>query len=164
MKPAPPPEQDAFVMLQRAAARLMDGVAELLRPYGLRPPQYNVLRILRGAHPQELACHEIAARMMTREPDLTRLLDRLEAAGLAKRTRQASDRRVVRVGITRFRPRTPAPARRADAGAAPQPVRPAWRLACGDADAAAAAAACILSRGGIILRISCCNGYCGEAP
>lgn len=100
MKPAPPPEQDAFVALQRAAARLMDGVAELLRPYGLRPAQYNVLRILRGAHPEQLACREIAARMMTREPDLTRLLDRLEAAGLAKRARQASDRRVVRVGIT----------------------------------------------------------------
>lgn len=100
MKPAPPPEQDAFVTLQRAAARLMEEVAELLRPYRLRPGQYNVLRILRGAHPQQLACHEIAARMMTREPDLTRLLDRLEAAGLVKRSRQPTDRRVVRVGIT----------------------------------------------------------------
>lgn len=100
MKPAPPPEQDAFVTLQRAAARLMDGVAGLLKPYGLRPPQYNVLRILRGAHPEQLNCREIAARMITREPDLTRLLDRLEAAGLVTRTRQSSDRRVVRVGIT----------------------------------------------------------------
>jgi len=100
VKPAPPPEQDAFVTLQRAAARLMDGVAELLKPYGLRPPQYNVLRILRGAHPEQLNCREIAARMITREPDLTRLLDRLEAAGLVTRTRQSPDRRVVRVGIT----------------------------------------------------------------
>ena len=100
MKPAPPLEQDAFVALQRAAARLMDGVAELLKPFGLRPAQYNVLRILRGAHPEQLNCRQVAARMMTREPDLTRLLDRLEKAGLVQRVRQPSDRRVVRVGIT----------------------------------------------------------------
>lgn len=77
MKTAPA-EQEAFVALQRAAARLMDGVAELLKPYGLRPAQYNVLRILRGAHPERLNCRQVAVRMMTREPDLTRLLDRLE--------------------------------------------------------------------------------------
>jgi DNA-binding MarR family transcriptional regulator len=95
-----PPEQDAFVALQRAAARLMDGVADLLKPYGLRPAQYNVLRILRGAQPEELSCREVAGRMMTREPDLTRLLDRLEAAGLVRRARKDADRRVVRVSIT----------------------------------------------------------------
>lgn len=100
MKQIPPPEQEAFVALQRAAARLMDGVAELLKPHGLRPAQYNALRILRGAHPQQLNCRQVAARMMTREPDLTRLLDRLEKAGLVRRQRQPSDRRVVRVGIT----------------------------------------------------------------
>ncbi len=100
MKPPAPPEQDAFVALQRAAACLMDSVAELLKPHGLRPAQYNVLRILRGAHPEQLSCRQVAARMMTREPDLTRLLDRLEKAGLIRRQRQASDRRVVRVGIT----------------------------------------------------------------
>lgn len=99
MKEAPP-EQDAFVALQRAAARLMDGVADLLKPYGLRPAQYNVLRILRGAQPEELSCREVAGRMMTREPDLTRLLDRLEAAGLVRRARKDADRRVVRVSIT----------------------------------------------------------------
>lgn len=101
MKQIPPPEQEAFVALQRAAARLMDGVAELLKPHGLRPAQYNALRILRGAHPQQLNCRQVAARMMTREPDLTRLLDRMEKAGLVRRQRQDSDRRVVRVGITR---------------------------------------------------------------
>lgn len=100
MKKAAPPEQEAFVALQRAAARLMDGVAELLKPFGLRPAQYNVLRILRGAHPEQLNCRQVAARMMTREPDLTRLLDRMEKAGLIRRQRQASDRRVVRVGVT----------------------------------------------------------------
>lgn len=100
MKTAPA-EQEAFVALQRAAARLMDGVAELLKPYGLRPAQYNVLRILRGAHPERLNCRQVAVRMMTREPDLTRLLDRLENSGLVRRERQESDRRIVRVGITR---------------------------------------------------------------
>lgn len=100
MNRAAPPEQDAFVALQRAATRLMDGVAELLKPFGLRPAQYNVLRILRGAHPEQLNCRQVAARMMTREPDLTRLLDRMEKAGLIRRQRQPSDRRVVRVGVT----------------------------------------------------------------
>lgn len=94
------PEQDAFVTLQRAASRLMDEVGALLKPYRLRPSQYNVLRILRGARPAELRCHEIAARMLTREPDLTRLLDRLEHAGLVTRTRRPGDRRVVHVAIT----------------------------------------------------------------
>lgn len=100
MNKTAPPEQAAFVALQRAAARLMDGVAELLKPYGLRPAQYNALRILRGAHPEQLNCRQVAARMMTREPDLTRLLDRLERAGLVRRRRQSSDRRIVRIGIT----------------------------------------------------------------
>lgn len=92
--------QDAFVALQRAAAALMDGVADLLKPYGLRPAQYNVLRILRGARPEELSCRQVAERMLTREPDLTRLLHRLEAAGLVRRARKDADRRVVRVAIT----------------------------------------------------------------
>lgn len=100
MSPPAPPEQEAFVAVQRAAARLMDAVAELLKPHGLRPAQYNALRILRGAHPEPLNCRQVAARMMTREPDLTRLLDRLEKAGLVLRQRFASDRRVVLVGIT----------------------------------------------------------------
>ncbi len=95
-----PPEQEAFVALQRAATRLMDGVAEALKQYGLRPAQYNLLRILRGAHPESLNCRQLASRMMTREPDLTRLVQRLAKAGLVRRARQASDRRVVRIGIT----------------------------------------------------------------
>lgn len=99
IRPAPP-EQDAFVALQRAATRLMDGVADVLKPYGLRPAQYNLLRILRGAHPESLNCRQLASRMLTREPDLTRLVQRLGKAGLVRRARQASDRRVVRIGIT----------------------------------------------------------------
>ena len=93
-------EQEAFVQLQRAASRLMEDVARLLKPAGLRPTQYNVLRILRGARPDPLSCGEISARMITREPDLTRLLDRLESAGLVSRCRGDEDRRVVRVAIT----------------------------------------------------------------
>lgn len=94
------PEQEAFVQFQRAASRLMEDVARLLKPAGLRPTQYNVLRILRGARPDALSCGEITDRMITREPDLTRLLDRLESAGLVSRCRGEHDRRVVRVTIT----------------------------------------------------------------
>lgn len=94
------PEQEAFVQLQRAASRLMEDVARLLKTAGLRPAQYNVLRILRGARPDALSCGEIAARMITREPDLTRLLNRLEKAGFVSRCRHDGDRRVVRVSIT----------------------------------------------------------------
>jgi DNA-binding MarR family transcriptional regulator len=94
------PEQEAFVQLQRAASRLNDDVARLLKPAGLRPTQYNVLRILRGARPDPLSCGDITARMITREPDLTRLLDRLETAGLVSRCRGNEDRRVVRVAIS----------------------------------------------------------------
>lgn len=93
-------EQEAFVQFQRAASRLMEDVARLLKPAGLRPTQYNVLRILRGARPDALSCGEITDRMITREPDLTRLLDRLETAGLVSRCRGEQDRRVVRVTIT----------------------------------------------------------------
>ncbi len=93
-------EQEAFVQFQRAASRLMEDVARLLKPAGLRPTQYNVLRILRGARPEPLSCGEISGRMITREPDLTRLLDRLETAGLVSRCRGDDDRRVVRVAIT----------------------------------------------------------------
>ena len=63
-------------------------------------PQYNVLRILRGSHPEALTCGEIAERLVTPGPDVTRLLDRLEKRGLAERARDASDRRVVRALIT----------------------------------------------------------------
>lgn len=93
-------EQEAFVQFQRAASRLMDDVARLLKPAGLRPTQYNILRILRGARPDPLSCGEIAGRMITREPDLTRLLDRLEKSGLVSRCRGDEDRRIVRVAIT----------------------------------------------------------------
>lgn len=87
-------EQDTFLDLLRAANRLSQGVADLLRPAGLTPTQYNVLRILRGSD-GPLTCGEMGARMIARDPDVTRLLDRLEKQGLIRRTRSEEDRRVV---------------------------------------------------------------------
>jgi len=94
-------EDEAFVNLLRTGDALMQGVAATLRPTGLSPTQYNVLRILRGAEPDGLACREIGERMITRDPDITRLLDRLEEPGLVARMRDAEDRRVIVTRITR---------------------------------------------------------------
>ena len=93
-------EADAYLDLQRTAAVLTRAVSERLRPEHLSPAQYNVLRILRGAGPGGLACGEIAERMLTRDPDVTRLLDRLEERRLVARTRARRDRRVVRTRVT----------------------------------------------------------------
>jgi DNA-binding MarR family transcriptional regulator len=72
----------------------------LLKSAGLSHTQYNVLRILRGASPETLSCGEIAQRLITRDPDITRLLDRLESRGLISRMRGTTDRRVVRSTVT----------------------------------------------------------------
>ena len=93
-------EEDAFVTLLRASDRLQRRVAELFKTEDLSATQYNVLRILRGAGAGGLSCGEVAERMITRDPDITRLLDRLERRGLLVRTREAADRRVVRSRIT----------------------------------------------------------------
>jgi DNA-binding MarR family transcriptional regulator len=99
-KPVRRIEGEAFVNLQRTADALMQGVAAALKPAGLSPTQYNVLRILRGAGPDGLACREVAERLITRDPDITRLLDRLEQRGLATRNRDRADRRVITIRIT----------------------------------------------------------------
>lgn len=99
-KPFQTPEQEAFLNLQRTADALMRAVAEVLKPAGLSPAQYNVLRILRGAGPEGLACREVGERMVTRDPDITRLLDRLEERGLVTRSREREDRRVITTRIT----------------------------------------------------------------
>jgi len=99
-KPVRLREEEAFVNLLRTADVLMQGVAETLKPLGLSPTQYNVLRILRGAEPTGLVCREIGERMITRDPDVTRLLDRLEDRGLVARTRGREDRRVITTRIT----------------------------------------------------------------
>src|SRR5277367_4833599 len=88
-------EEEVMLSLLRTADRLMRSSENALRPAGLTPTQYNALRILRGMSPQGLACQEIARRMITRDADLTRLLDRLETRGLIHRQRQTDDRRVV---------------------------------------------------------------------
>jgi DNA-binding MarR family transcriptional regulator len=93
-------ERDVFVLIQRAAVQFLGEVEELLRPVGLSPSQYNVLRILRGAGDEGIACSKIAERMISRDPDMTRLLDRLEKRGLVTRARHSSDRRVIRTQIT----------------------------------------------------------------
>ncbi len=95
----PNPEAEAFVNLQRTADLLMRGLAELLKPDGLSPTQYNVLRILGGAGAGGMACREVAERMITRDPDITRLLDRMEAHALVRRSREGKDRRVITVRI-----------------------------------------------------------------
>src|SRR5574341_1874048 len=93
-------EDEAFLNLQRTADALLQGVAAALKPVGLSPTQYNVLRILRGSGSGGLACREIAERMITRDPDVTRLLDRLEERRLVVRTREREDRRVITTRIT----------------------------------------------------------------
>lgn len=90
-----PLEAEVFVALQRAADLLQRDLARLLRAYGLTPATYNVLRILRGAGPAGLPCGEIGTRLIQRDPDVTRLLDRMEKEGWIARERSQQDRRVV---------------------------------------------------------------------
>src|SRR4029079_5455628 len=80
-------EEEAFLGLQRTADALARRAYDVLKPSGLSATQYNVLRILRGAGEAGLACGEIGERMITRDPDITRLLDRLEARHLIARAR-----------------------------------------------------------------------------
>jgi DNA-binding MarR family transcriptional regulator len=88
-------EQSALLNVLRTADALMQGIAAVLKPFKLSHSQYNLLRILRGAGAEGLACREIAERMITRDPGITRLLDRLEGQGLVTRTRDEKDRRLV---------------------------------------------------------------------
>ena len=100
---APTPEtllEDVFVNLLRTADALSRGAEALLKSAGLSATQYNVLRILRGAGSEGLACSEIGCRMISRDPDITRLLDRMESRGLIARAREKEDRRVVKTRIT----------------------------------------------------------------
>lgn len=93
-------QEEAFLNLQRTGNALFQSLTRFLKPYKLTPTQYNVLRILRGAHPQTLTCGDIGDRLVTPDPDVTRLLDRLEKRGLVSRSRDTGDRRVVRGAIT----------------------------------------------------------------
>jgi DNA-binding MarR family transcriptional regulator len=93
------PEEAAFLDLLRTTDMLSRGLVAVLKTADLSPTQYNVLRILRGS-PEGLACGEIANRMITRDPDVTRLLDRLEKRELISRCRETKDRRTVMARIT----------------------------------------------------------------
>jgi len=103
MKAARPPialEGRLFVAIVKLADSLSQGAELLLKAAGLTPAQYNVLRILRGAEPHGLLCRGIAERMISRDPDMTRLLDRMETHGWITRERQQDDRRVIKTRIT----------------------------------------------------------------
>lgn len=93
-------EQEAMLNIMRTADLINYNLARLLKPHGLTPTQYNALRIVRGAGEEGLPCRIIGQRMVTRVPDVTRLLDRMERDGLVRREREEGDRRVVRTWIT----------------------------------------------------------------
>ena len=99
-RPALPLEDRIFISLHKTADSLGQEVEQLFKPHGLTGTQYNVLRILRGAEPEGLPCRGIGERMISHDPDMTRLLDRMEKRGLLVRQRQTDDRRVIKTRIT----------------------------------------------------------------
>ena len=96
-----PIENRAFVALLQIADSLNLQAEQVIKSSGLTSAQYNVLRILRGAEPHGLPCRGIGERMISHDPDITRLLDRMEKRNLISRERQTDDRRVVMTRITK---------------------------------------------------------------
>jgi DNA-binding MarR family transcriptional regulator len=94
------PEQEAFLNLIRTHAGLAGEFAQLFKEFALSEPQYNALRIVAAAGARGIRTEAIGDRMVARDPDTTRLIDRLVKAGLVSRTRSEEDRRCVLVGIT----------------------------------------------------------------
>jgi DNA-binding MarR family transcriptional regulator len=92
-------EESAFLELSRTTDMLSRRLSDVLKKEELSGTQYYVLRILRGA-PAGLSCGELGNQMITRDPDITRLLDRLEKRGLISRSRETRDRRTVMVRMT----------------------------------------------------------------
>lgn len=88
-------EEEAVLNISRTADRLEGYFRLFLKPHGLTPTQYNALRILRGAGPDGLTCSELGDRLVSADPDITRLLDRLEKQDLVQRRRDQHDRRVI---------------------------------------------------------------------
>ena len=101
-KPFSSLQTEAYLSVVRTSSILFDGVEAMLKPFGISATQYNVLRILRGAGEGGLCRNELRDRMLTRMPDMTRLLDRMEEAGFVTRSREQDDRRMV---LTRITPR-----------------------------------------------------------
>lgn len=94
------PKEAVFLAIQVLAEDHRAVLDRVFKDSGLTGTQYNVLRILRGAGNNGLSCREISERMITRDSDITRMLDRLEANGLIRRERQSADRRVILAFIT----------------------------------------------------------------
>ncbi|HEY1481875.1 MAG TPA: MarR family transcriptional regulator [Candidatus Acidoferrum sp.] len=93
-------EEATYVAILRAADSLSQLPEQIIKGEGLTSAQYNVLRILRGAEPEGLPCNVIGERMISRDPDMTRMLDRMEKRGLITRQRQKDDRRVIKARVT----------------------------------------------------------------
>lgn len=93
-------EEEAHLNIARTAAVLEHALSQALKPFDITPTQYNVLRILRGAGAEGLCRNEVGGRLVTRVPDVTRLLDRMEETGLLARERGTSDRRYVTARIS----------------------------------------------------------------
>jgi DNA-binding MarR family transcriptional regulator len=93
-------EQEVFLNLWRTYDRLRALEEELFARYDLTPQQYNAMRLLRSAHPNPIRTLDLAGQLVSRAPDITRLLDKLEQRGLIERDRPADNRRVVRIAIT----------------------------------------------------------------
>jgi Transcriptional regulators len=89
-----------MLSIQRTDAVLGYSIIEVLKPFSVTPTQFNVLRILRGARPAGLCREDIRSRLIAEVPDVTRLLDRMEQAGLVDRERDTADRRLVTTRIT----------------------------------------------------------------
>lgn len=94
-KPFPSAADEAFLNVLRTAEVINQRGTEIMKPFDLTQPQYNALRILRGAGKDGITCSDLGERLINREPDVTRLLDRLQAKGLAERERSDKDRRIV---------------------------------------------------------------------
>lgn len=99
-KPFSSLQEEVVLSLWRTADQVALPMEEVLKEAGLSFSQYNILRILRGSPGDGLTCSDIADRMIARDPDVTRLLDRLETRGLVARARSTTDRRVVLTSIT----------------------------------------------------------------
>jgi len=99
-KPFSGVRQEALLNIRRTSGYLERWMQQLLKSYGITEQQYNVLRILRGAGPEGLRCTEIGERMLSRDPDITRLLARLQRNRLIERRRDARDRRVTHIRIS----------------------------------------------------------------
>ena len=93
-------EAEAALNIRRTSDRLQNYTQRIFKPHGITPTQYNVLRILRGAGDPGLRCSEIGERLVSSDPDITRLLDRLQKQKLIRRKREPKDRRVIYATIT----------------------------------------------------------------